>query len=120
MNRFSLHHRLKSFRYAAHGFKVFWQGEPHARIHLLAALLVVAAGFYAGVDTGEWLALVLVMALVICCELLNTAVEHVANFVSPDYHPRIKVIKDLAAAAVLVATVTAVVVGGLVFGPKFM
>lgn len=118
MNRFSLRHRLKSLSYAAQGFKVFWNEEPHARIHLLAALLVVIAGFYFEVGAGEWFALVLVMALVITAELFNTALEHVADFISPDLHPKIKIIKDLSAAAVLVAAVAAAVVGAMVFGPK--
>jgi diacylglycerol kinase len=118
MNPFSLRQRLKSFTYAGHGLKAFWRGEPHARIHLLAALLVVTAGFYFEVGVGEWLALVLVMALVITAELFNTALEHLANFISPDDHPQIKIIKDLAAAAVLVAAVAAAVVGAVVFGSR--
>jgi len=62
--------------------------------------------------------LLIVMALVWITEILNTCIEKIMDFVHPEYHPKVKIIKDMAAAAVLIMAIVAVIVGGLIFIPK--
>lgn len=92
--------------------------QPNARFHLVAAVVVTAAGFLLEISRLEWLAVVLCMALVLALEAVNTALEYLTDLVSPEYHPLAGKAKDAAAGAVLVAAIGAAVVGGVVFLPK--
>jgi diacylglycerol kinase len=115
---FSILKRLQSFSYAFNGLKILIREEHNARVHLLAALAVIVAGFFFQISSNEWLAIVLSIGLVISAEAMNSAIENVADFISPERNNDIKRIKDLAAAAVLICALTAVVVGLMVFLPK--
>ena len=110
--------RIDSFRFAFRGIADFVRSEANARFHLVAATAVVAAGFWFRVSPGEWLALILCIALVISLEAINTAIEHLTDLVSPNYHPLAGKAKDVAAGAVLIAAFGAVAVGLIVFLPK--
>lgn len=112
--------RLQSFAYAFNGFLILIKEEANARIHLLATLVVVALGFYFDIAAMEWIALILCIALVFAMEFLNSAIENLADFVSPQKHALIKKAKDLAAGGVLIAAIAALVVGLVVFVPKFI
>jgi diacylglycerol kinase len=94
--------------------------QPNARLHVLAAVLVVALGVWLQVSALEWLALVLAIALVMGAEALNTALEYAVDLASPDWHPLARDAKDVAAAAVLICSAGALVVGGLVFLPHLL
>ncbi|MCC6372729.1 MAG: diacylglycerol kinase family protein [Bacteroidia bacterium] len=112
-----LSNRAKAF---AHAFSGLWQAfkhETHLKIHVLAAIVAVSAGFYFSVTHYEWLALCLCMALVISLELINSAVERLCNKLVPQQNQHVKYIKDVAAAAVLVAAIVSVVVALIVFLP---
>jgi diacylglycerol kinase (ATP) len=88
------------------------------RVHVVAGVLVVVAGLVLRVSAVEWAVLALAMGLVVTAEVLNTAVERLADRVSGEREEAIRVVKDAAAGAVLVAAVAAVGVGVVVFGPK--
>ncbi|WP_343603873.1 diacylglycerol kinase family protein [Fluviicola sp.] len=118
--RFSVKDRIKSFTYAIQGLKTLFREEHNARIHLLAALLVVASGFLLNISGNEWIALIIVMGLVFICEAFNTALEALCDYVQPEKHPQIKKVKDLAAAGVLISAISALITGIIIFGPKFM
>jgi len=109
---------LNSFRYAFQGLRLLFAGQPNARVHLLAAATAAAAGGYYRISANEWVAVVLCIGLVISMEAMNTALEHLTDRVSPEFHPLAGKAKDLAAAAVLIAAFVAVVVGGIIFIPK--
>lgn len=94
--------------------------EHNARVHLFAAVAAVCIGIFLQLSALEWIAVIVVIGLVFITEIMNTAIENMANFVSPEYHVQIKVIKDLAAAAVLIAAITAVVTAVFIFLPKFI
>ena len=104
--------------HAFNGIKMAFKEEPNFRIHVVATIMVLAAGLYFKLSTTEWLAIVIVIGLVLLTELLNTAIENIADFISPERHEKIKTIKDIAAAAVLISAIVALVVGLLVFVPK--
>jgi len=110
--------RIKSFQYAVHGLRVLFYEEPNARIHLLAAILVLLTGLIFRLSSIEWLFVFTSIALVFICEIVNTAIENLCDFVSPEKHELIKKSKDLAAAAVLVAALFALVTALVIFMPK--
>lgn len=111
--------RSASFGHALRGLRVLLR-QPNARIHAVAAVLASAAGLALRIDTTQWLAVVLAMVLVIGAEALNTALELVVDLASPEWHALARDAKDVAAAAVLVCSVGAAVVGALVFGPALL
>jgi diacylglycerol kinase (ATP) len=112
-----LKQRIRSFGFAFAGIAAFLRSEPHARIHAIATVVVVAAGAYFHIQAIHWIAILVVIALVWITEMFNTVVEKIMDHVAPDYHPRVKWIKDVAAGAVLVASIIAVIVGAVVFIP---
>ncbi|MDY0077002.1 MAG: diacylglycerol kinase family protein [Bacteroidales bacterium] len=116
--KFSIRKRLKSFSYAFNGLKLLLKEEHNSWIHLFAAFCVVIAGFIFDLSAFEWIAIVFAIGLVVTLELINSAIENIADFVSPEKQAKIKKVKDLAAAAVLVGAVTALVVGLIIFIPK--
>ena len=115
---FSVRTRLRSFRYAFSGLLQFFFEEHNAIVHLLATVIVTIMVVYFRIDGTELLALVIVTGGVWVAELLNTAIEQVMNMVSPERHPKVKYIKDLAAAAVLVAAMVALITAGIIFIPR--
>ena len=118
--KFSIRKRLKSFQYAFNGIKILISEEPNARIHLLAACCVGIAGWIFRISKGEWIALIFCIAGVFALEAINSAIENLADFVSPEQHETVKKIKDLSAAAVLIAAVAAAIVGLIIFLPKIL
>lgn len=116
MDQFFIH-RLKSFVYALQGLAHLVRTQANARLHLLAAVLVCAAGAYFGLSRAEWLWITVAVTLVWCAEAFNTALEQLADVLHPQQHPGIGRAKDVAAAAVLIAAVGAAVIGLLVFVP---
>ena len=109
-----------SFACAFRGIAALLRGEVHARFHLVATVAVLVLGWWCEITPGEWLAVILAIGLVWVAEALNTAIEYVADLAHPDEHPEVKRLKDLAAAAVLLASVTALIVGLLIFLPRWM
>ncbi len=116
--KFSISQRLKSFTYAFSGLKILFKEEHNFRIHLAAAIIVVIGGFLSNISTVEWIAIVIAIGFVFTTEIINTSIENIADFISPAKHEKIKKIKDLAAAGVLVSAITAVIIGVIIFLPK--
>lgn len=110
--------QMKSFRYAFAGIVFMLRSQVHARWHLLATIIIIASGFAFHVGRGEWLALILAMALVWTAEAINTSIESACDAITKDKHPLIGHAKDVAAGAVLIASIFAVIVAALVFVPK--
>lgn len=117
---FSIAGRIKSFSYALTGLKTLFNEEHNARIHLVSALIVIVLGFVLKISLTEWISLIIVMSLVFICELINTSLEALADFVSPGKHPQIKKVKDLAAGAVLISALSALITGVIIFTPKII
>ena len=109
---------FKSFYYAFNGILTALT-QVNLRVHLTAAVVAVAAGFYFDITTGEWLMVILAIGFVISMELMNTAMEHLVNLVSPQHQPLAGKVKDIAAGAVLVASAAAGVIGVMIFWKYF-
>lgn len=118
--KFSLSNRLKSFSYAFNGLKILIKEEHNARIHMFATIVVVMAGFVFKISVNEWFAVLFAIGFVMTVEIINTAIENMADIVSPEKDKRIKKIKDLSAAAVLISALTALVIGLIIFIPKLL
>lgn len=108
---------VRSFRFAMDGFRFVVQTQRNFRIQLAIAGATVVAGAYLGLQAWEWVAVLIAATLVLVLEMVNTAFEASIDMVTRDYHPLAKSAKDVAAAAVLAASVGAVAVGTVVFWP---
>jgi len=109
--------RLKSFAYALQGLAFLVRTQPNARLHLLATVLVCAAGVYVGLSRVDGLWITVAIVLVWSAEAFNTALEQLADTLHPEWHPGIGRAKDVAAAAVLIAALGAAAIGVVVFLP---
>ena len=114
MNKF-----LNSFSYAFSGLVYAFKTQLNFKIHCVFAVLVIALGVYSKLALAEWLWIVFAIGLVMITELLNTAIEVLVDLISPQKHPKAGAIKDIAAAAVLVSSLTAVIIGLCIFVSKF-
>jgi len=111
--------RIYAFKYAIDGIVAFFRSEQNARIHALAAITAIILGFCVHITRHEWIAILLCISAVFCTEMINTAIEKLCNIVHPAYHSQIKMIKDIAAGAVLLSAVASLVIGAIIFLPKF-
>ena len=117
-NNFSLVNRFKSFTYAWSGIKELLRTEHNTWIHLFLTIIAVILALVFNIAIGEWTALIICMTMVWTAEIFNTCIEKLLDFISTDRHPQIKNIKDMAAAAVLIASWAAIIVGAIIFIPK--
>ncbi|MBN1988922.1 MAG: diacylglycerol kinase family protein [Bacteroidales bacterium] len=119
-NRFSILKRLYSFKYAFNGLRILFKEEHNARIHLVAAICAIVLAGVLNISALEWVAIVLAIGLVISLEAVNSAIENLADYVSPNWNHNIKRVKDISAAGVLIASIVALVTGLLIFIPKII
>ena len=119
-SKFSWKARLKSFVFAWRGIIDFFKTEHNAQIHLGVTVIVIFLSIFLRVSRFETIAIVFSIALVWITEMLNTAIEKTMDFISLQRRPQIKIIKDLSAGAVLIATIAAVIVGCIIFVPKII
>lgn len=118
--KFSLFKRIKSFRFAFNGLKILIKEEHNSRMHLFASVVILIAGIAFKLSPFEWIAIVFAIGFVLAFEIMNSAIENIADFISPEKHEKIKMIKDLAAAGVLVSAFTSIIIGFIVFLPKIL
>ena len=111
---------IKSFGYAINGIRLMIKQEQNAKIHLFFMLFVVVMGMLFHLSVAEWLSLVLVSGGVFTAEVFNTSIEALSDTIAPEYNKNIKQVKDFAAGAVLVVSITAIIVGLIVFLPKII
>lgn len=111
---------IKPFGYAWHGIRYCFRTQRNFRIHLLALLVVVILGSIVKLSAIEWLFIIGCSMLVLALEMVNTAIEYLCDTITRDIHPAIKTIKDIAAAAVLIAVIGSIVSGVIIFFPKFL
>jgi len=115
--RFSLVRRAQSFTHAWRGMGIFFRSTHNAWMQLVLMGAVLVLGFFFHITRIEWVVIIFACGFVLVAEAFNTAIETDINLTSPDYHPYAKDTKDIAAGAVLLAALTASVIGGIVFVP---
>jgi len=109
---------FSAFKNAFAGLWYFFLHERNGKIQLCAAVFVIVLAICLGVTVTEWLALLLCIGAVLSLEMVNSAIEKLCDLVQEDYHPVIKIVKDVAAGAVLFAAIISIAIACFVFLPK--
>ncbi len=112
--------RMKSFKYAFNGLNFVFKTQINFKIHLVAAIFAIVSGIWLKINYFEWLILIIVIFFVLIAETFNTVVEKIMDYINPDFDEKIGIIKDLAAAAVLLAAILSIIVGLIIFLPKLL
>lgn len=110
----------KRFLYAFKGIKVALTTERSFLNHLLSAISVIVLGILFSITTIEWILIVICLMIMVVTEFVNTAIEHILNFVHPDFHPKVGITKDIAAGAVLIVSLGSLLVACIIFIPKII
>ncbi|MFO7257199.1 MAG: diacylglycerol kinase family protein [Bacteroidota bacterium] len=108
---------ITSFGYAGKGIAFAFRSQPNFKIQFTVAAFVTALGLVVRLTVIEWSCLLMAMGLVLSMEIANTALEKLVDMVTREHHPLAGQVKDLAAGAVLTASVVAAIVGILIFTP---
>lgn len=108
---------IRSFKFAWKGIYIYFSSGGNVNIHLMATAVVLGLGVWLEVSLKHWAILLLSIGMVHTAEAFNTAVEEIINFISPQHHPSAGKIKDLAAGAVLIASITSALIGIIIFAP---
>jgi diacylglycerol kinase len=111
--------RISAFYAAFNGLFNALKNETHVKIHFVASLIVLIAGFYFQLSKNDWLWIILCCALVIAAELINSAIENICDLIDKNYNQKIKYIKDVSAASVLVLSFFSIIVAFMVFKKYF-
>ena len=106
-----------SFRYAFEGIVAALKEEPNLKFHFLAGLIVLILSFILRISREDWLIIIFLIGFVIAVELTNTSIEAVVDHFTAESHPGAKLAKDISAGAVLVAALTAAIIGTMIFIP---
>ena len=119
-NTFSLTRLKRSFRAAFDGIKSTYKREQNIKIYTIVSILLVIFGLILKINYVEWLICFVLIGFMLMAEFFNTAIEHVVDLCSPNYHPLAKKAKDTAAAGVLMMAFISALVGLIIFVPKLI
>jgi diacylglycerol kinase len=106
---------FRSFVYAWNGIRASVRGQRNLKVQSSIALIIIAAGFYFDITMTEWCLIALAIGLVIGLEMMNSAVENLVDLVTLERKPLAGKVKDVAAGAVLFASVIATIMGAIIF-----
>ena len=112
--------RVQAFSNAFSGLRQLLQSEIHMRFHVIAAMLCLAATWWLDISGWQFLVVLLCIVLVMVTEIINTAIEKLCDVVQPEFDLRIKYIKDISSAAVLLTAIFALVCGSIIFLPALV
>jgi diacylglycerol kinase (ATP) len=115
---FTFRKQRLSFYYAGKGLASFFRFERNARLHLMAAILVIAASIYFRISAIEAMLVTISIGFVWMAEMFNTCIEKLIDFVSLEKLPLLGSIKDISAGAVLISSIVALIIGLIIFIPK--
>jgi diacylglycerol kinase len=112
---------IESFYHAFHGIWIGLKEERNVRIHFVLMAVVVTLGLWLKVDAQSWIALTVAMSMVVTAEFVNTSLEHLVDIsANKEFHESARYAKDTAAAAVLVSSFAAAIIGSIVFLPRLL
>ena len=113
-----LSNRIKSVGYAFKGAYLLITTENSIKLQFCIGIVMTILGFIVNLSATEWMIQILTIGLILSIEGLNTAIEEIADFIHPEHHSKIGLIKDLAAGAVFILAIAAVIVGCIIYFPK--
>lgn len=111
---------FSSFQYAIEGIIQAVKQERNLKIHIFFAVAVIGLGFWTSLSRMEWLFVFIAIGGMFALELINTAIERVVDLVTEEFHPLAKQAKDIAAGAVFIFSILSVIIGLIIFLPKFI
>ena len=111
---------IKSFSNAANGIVFLFKSQHNARIELLITFLVIISAILFSISVSEWITILLCIALVLGLEGINTSIELLSDKLHPEFDTKIGKVKDVAAGAVLLASIVAAIIGIIIFAPRLM
>jgi diacylglycerol kinase (ATP) len=117
---FSWKARVRSFQFAGKGIGRFFRTEHNAWIHLGATIIVIACSFFLKITLNEAVVITFCIAFVLVTEMINTAIEKAMDYITIERNDQIRDIKDLAAGALLIATITSIIAGSIIFIPRLI
>lgn len=110
--------RLKSIGYAFKGAYHLIKNEASIQAQFVIATIMTIAGFYFELSTTEWIIQILVIAFIITIEAVNSAIEEILDFIHPEFHKKIGLIKDISAGAVFIFAIASIIIGLIIYLPK--
>ena len=110
--------RIRGVGYAFKGAYLLITTEASIKTQFFIGILVTIAGFYSEISKTEWILQILTIGLIMSLEGINTTIEEIADFIHPEHHHKIGLIKDLAAGAVFIFAVAAFIIGCFIYIPK--
>jgi len=111
--------RVKSLKFAIKGVWLLITTEHSIMVQFTIAILVTILGFVMDISAIEWMFQLLAIGIVLVAESLNTGIEKLSDFIHPDYHKRIGFVKDISAGAATFAAIIAIIIGLIIYLPKF-
>ncbi len=112
--------RLRSLKFAFKGIWILITTEDSIKVQLFFTVIAIVFGFVFNISNTEWMLQFLIIALVLVAETINTAIEKIADFIHPDYHEKIGIIKDVAAGAPTFAAIISLIIGSIIYIPKII
>ncbi len=111
---------LRALQYAIEGISYLLKTERNIRIQIVMLVLAITGGILLKISASDWIAICLSAGLVLAAESFNTAIERLADAISPGKNEKIKRVKDVAAAGVLITAIISIAVGLIVFIPAIL
>lgn len=111
---------FSAFKHAFNGLWYFFLHERNGRVQCVAAFVAIGCGWLLAITTAQWICILLCIGAVLSLEMMNSALEKLCDVVQDEYHPAIKIVKDVAAGAVLWASVVSVAIGCCIYLPKIV
>lgn len=111
--------RIRSLKFAIRGAWLLITTEHSIMVQFIIAIIMTIVGFIMKLSAIEWMFQLMAIGLVLVAESLNTGIEKLSDFIHPDYHKRIGFIKDISAGAATFAAIIAIIIGLIIYIPKF-
>ena len=110
--------RIRSLKFAFKGLWILVTSEDSIKAQLFFAFIATILGFYFNISAMEWAVQFLAIGLVLVAEGANSAIEEVADFIHPEFHEKIGLIKDIAAGVPTFAALVSLIIAGIIYVPK--
>ncbi|OJU18783.1 MAG: hypothetical protein BGN88_09665 [Clostridiales bacterium 43-6] len=111
---------FRSFYFASRGIRECFKSEQNFKVHSFVAIIVILCSYLLKIAEYEWLFVFLIVTQVMSAEIINTAVEKIADFIEPNQNEKIRVIKDMTAGMVLITSIGAAICAAIIFLPKII
>lgn len=111
---------LKSFKFASSGIFYTLFTQRNLKIQIVFAILAIIMGIFLKISIIEWALIIFAIMFVLFAEMINTAIESAVDLCTEEFSEKAKIAKDVAAGAVLIASINSIVIGSLIFLDKIL